>query len=185
VMRASGCLPRVVVSCGRPCAVVVTTFTPGMRLMGQVVTTEVEVLLAWAFAVGPGRFDGYPSPLAEGEGELVTSEARCCWHPESGRGLGAACRGTARSRLGAACRGTDSCVRCAIGVRAPPPGRGVGSSRGALLSRRATPESFTLRNQKSSLILLASPRSHAPRLRVEGRTCRSPGPVNRRQSSPG
>ena len=29
-MRASGCLPRVVVSCGRPRAVVVTTFTPGI-----------------------------------------------------------------------------------------------------------------------------------------------------------
>ena len=43
MMRASGCLPRVVVSCGRP---------------------------------------DEASPLAEGEGELVTSDARCCWHPE-------------------------------------------------------------------------------------------------------
>jgi hypothetical protein len=48
----------------------------------QVVTTWVEVLPAAAFAVGPGRFDGHPSPSAEGEGNLVTSEARCCWHPE-------------------------------------------------------------------------------------------------------
>ena len=43
MMRASGSLPRVVVSCGRP---------------------------------------DEASPLAEGEGELVTSDARCCWHPE-------------------------------------------------------------------------------------------------------
>ena len=42
----------------------------------QVVTTGVEVLPAAAFAAGPGRFDSHPSPLAEGEGELVTSQAR-------------------------------------------------------------------------------------------------------------
>ena len=39
-----------------------------------------------AFAVGPGRFDGHASPLAEGEGELVTSDARRCWHPEVEQG---------------------------------------------------------------------------------------------------
>jgi hypothetical protein len=48
----------------------------------QVVTTGVEVLPALAFAIGPGRFDGHASPLAEGEGELVASDARRCWHPE-------------------------------------------------------------------------------------------------------
>jgi len=48
----------------------------------QVVTTGVEVLPTWACAVGPGRFDGHPSPLAECEGELVASEVRCCWLPE-------------------------------------------------------------------------------------------------------
>ena len=51
-----------------------------------------------------------------------------------------------RRALGAACRGTDGCVRCAIGVRASPPGRGVGSSRGALLSRRAPREKSIAKN---------------------------------------
>ena len=33
------------------------------------------------FAIGPGRFDGHASPLAEGEGQLVASDARCYLYP--------------------------------------------------------------------------------------------------------
>jgi hypothetical protein len=41
----------------------------------EVVATGIECLFAaWADAVSPSRFDGHPSPLAEGEGKLVAAD---------------------------------------------------------------------------------------------------------------
>jgi len=65
----------------------------------------------------PGAFEWLPSPSS-----LVLGPANLR-PPADARG--------GRRALGAACRGTDCCVRCAIGVWASPPGRGVGSSPGA------------------------------------------------------
>jgi hypothetical protein len=71
----------------------VTTFTPGILAASLEKKpcqiwwnhrneARIEVLPASACAIGPGRFDGHASPLAEGEGELGLSDARRCWHPE-------------------------------------------------------------------------------------------------------